>query len=77
MVTHKSTNPAQHCLTSVIRQELVLSVWYGRRHQVELYKYHFFAKGHTFNKAKLEKQKNNTGDSQVITHQNTNWSNTA
>ena len=33
VVTHqkKSTNPAQHCLTSVIRPELVLSVWYGQR----------------------------------------------
>ena len=31
VVTHQSTNAAQHCLTSVIRWELVLSVWYGRR----------------------------------------------
>ena len=30
-VTHPSTNPAQHCLTSMIRRELVLSVWYGHR----------------------------------------------
>ena len=30
-VTHPRTNPARHCLTSVIRRELVLSVWYGRR----------------------------------------------
>ena len=29
-VTHPSTNQAQHCLTSVIRRELVLSTWYGR-----------------------------------------------
>ena len=31
-VTHPSTNPARRCLTSVIRRELVLSAWYGRRH---------------------------------------------
>ena len=31
-VTHPSTNLAQCCLTSVIRRELVLSTWYGRRH---------------------------------------------
>ena len=30
-VTHPSTNLAQCCLTSVIRRELVLSTWYGRR----------------------------------------------
>ena len=30
-VTHPSTNLAQCCLTSVIRRELVLSAWYGRR----------------------------------------------
>ena len=30
-VTHPSTNPAQRCLTSVIRRELVYSTWYGRR----------------------------------------------
>ena len=30
-VTHPSTNPTRHHLTSVIRRELVLSVWYGRR----------------------------------------------
>ena len=30
-VTHPSTNPARRCLTSVIRRELVLSAWYGRR----------------------------------------------
>ena len=29
-VTHPSTNTAQHCLTSVIGRELVLSMWYGR-----------------------------------------------
>ena len=28
---HPSTNPAQCCLTSVIRRELVHSAWYGRR----------------------------------------------
>ena len=33
-VTHPSTNLAQCCLTSVIRRELVLSTWYGRRHKV-------------------------------------------
>ena len=32
-VTHPSTNPARRCLTSVIRRELVLSAWYGRRRQ--------------------------------------------
>ena len=32
VVTHQGTTPAQHCLTSVIRCELVLLVWYGRRH---------------------------------------------
>ena len=31
-VTHPSTNSAQYCLTTVIRQELVYSIWYGRRH---------------------------------------------
>ena len=30
-VTHPSTNPAQCCLTSVIRREPVHSAWYGRR----------------------------------------------
>ena len=35
-VTHQSTNPALHCLTSVIRRELVLSVWRDRRHQVTI-----------------------------------------
>ena len=29
-VSHPSTNWAQHCLTSVIRRELVFSMWYGR-----------------------------------------------
>ena len=33
-VTHPSTNLAQCCLTSVIRRELVLSTWYGRRHEL-------------------------------------------
>ena len=32
VVTHPSTEQARHCLTSVIRRELVYSVWYGRRH---------------------------------------------
>ena len=41
-VTHPSTNPAQCCLTSVIRREPVHSAWYGRRtlqhiHRVLLY----------------------------------------
>ena len=31
VVTHPSTEQALHCLTSVIRRELVYSVWYGRR----------------------------------------------
>ena len=31
-VTHPSTNSAQCCLTTVIRQELVYSTWYGCRH---------------------------------------------
>ena len=30
-VTYPSTEQARHCLTSVIRRELVYSVWYGRR----------------------------------------------
>ena len=30
-VTHPSTNPAQCCLTSLIRREPVHSAWYGRR----------------------------------------------
>ena len=30
-VTHPSTNTTQCCLTSVIKRELVLSTWYGRR----------------------------------------------
>ena len=33
-VTHPSTEQARHCLTSMIRRELVYSVWYGRRHQL-------------------------------------------
>ena len=32
VVTQQGTNPTRHCLTSVIRQELVFSVWYGCRH---------------------------------------------
>ena len=32
-VTHPSTNTTQWCLTSVIKRELVLSTWYGRRQQ--------------------------------------------
>ena len=31
VVTHPSTNPAQSCLTSVIRREPVHSAWYGLR----------------------------------------------
>ena len=31
-VSHPSTKPARHCLTSVFRWELVYSTWYGRRH---------------------------------------------
>ena len=31
-VTHLSTNSAQYCLTSVIRRELVHSIWCGCRH---------------------------------------------
>ena len=31
-VTHPSTNTTRCCLTSVIKRELVLSIWYGRRH---------------------------------------------
>ena len=31
-VTHPSTNSAQCCLTTVIRQELVYSTWYGCKH---------------------------------------------
>ena len=43
-VTHPSTNPAQCCLTSVIRQEPVHSAWYGCRtlqctHRHLLYRY--------------------------------------
>ena len=29
-VSHPSTDQALHCLTSVIRRELVYSMWYGR-----------------------------------------------
>ena len=36
-VTHPSTNTAQCCLTSVIRRELVLSTWYGRRQYTQLH----------------------------------------
>ena len=32
--THPSTNQPRHCLTSVIRRELVLSMWYGRRQKI-------------------------------------------
>ena len=32
-VTHQSINLALHCLTSVIRRELVHSVWCDRRYQ--------------------------------------------
>ena len=32
-VTHPSTNTTRCCLTSVIKRELVLSTWYGRRQQ--------------------------------------------
>ena len=32
VVTQQGTNPARHCLTLVIRRELVFSVWYGHRH---------------------------------------------
>ena len=32
-VSHPSTNMARCCLTAVIRRELVLSTWYGRRRQ--------------------------------------------
>ena len=39
-VTHPSTTQAQHCLTSVIRGELVYSVWYGSRQL--LYNLHLF-----------------------------------
>ena len=77
MVTHQDTNPAQHCLTSVIRLELVLSVWCGRRHFIRLplelaFKlcdilYADLKKGN-FKVAKTY----NTGDSQVVTHQDTN-----
>ena len=35
-VTHPSTEQARHCLTSVIRRELVYSVWYGCRHRLPL-----------------------------------------
>ena len=31
-VTHPSTRPARHWLTSVIGREPVYSAWYGRRH---------------------------------------------
>ena len=32
VVTHPSIEQARHCLTSVIRRELVYLVWYSRRH---------------------------------------------
>ena len=34
VVTHPGTNPTRRHLTSAIRQELVVSAWYGRRQQV-------------------------------------------
>ena len=37
-VTHPSTNPAQCCLTSVIRREPVHSAWYGRRTLQHVYR---------------------------------------
>ena len=37
-VTHQSTNPALHSLTSVIRRELVHSVWCDRRRQGILFR---------------------------------------
>ena len=45
-VTHPSTNPAQCCLTSVIRREPVHSAWYGCRtmqylHRHLLYRHSF------------------------------------
>ena len=33
-VTHPSTEQSRHCLTSVIRRELVYSVWYGGMHKL-------------------------------------------
>ena len=38
-VTHPSTNPAQCCLTSVIRREPVHSAWYGRRTMQHLHRH--------------------------------------
>ena len=37
-VTHLSTNSAQYCLTSVIRRELVHSIWCGCRHLLIIHK---------------------------------------
>ena len=37
-VTHLSTNSAQYCLTSVIRRELVHSIWCGCRHSLIIHK---------------------------------------
>ena len=37
-VTNPSTNPAQCCLTSVIRREPVHSAWYGRRTMQHLHR---------------------------------------
>ena len=41
--THPSTNPAQSCLTSVIRREPVHSAWYGRRTLKHIYKAFYIA----------------------------------
>ena len=38
-VTHPSTNPAQCCLTSVIRREPVHSAWYGHRTMQHLHRH--------------------------------------
>ena len=45
-VTHSSTNPAQCCLTSVIRREPVLSAWYGRRTLEHIHTGHLYRTKH-------------------------------
>ena len=38
-VTHPSTNPAQCCVTSVVKREPLHSAWYGRRTMQHLHRH--------------------------------------